>query len=333
MFASSRPKRRKIVLLSMLILLVAGVGVGIVQRQSLLARYYTYRLERVPNEQRGEWIEKLVALGEPAVPCLLGCFQKDDQELCEATRSGLERLLADWGSKDARSATLANYYFDLHAGFSPAGQTAALQMLPEILATGVEAAARARTVVTAALKDRSAEQRYLGITVAIRPELNLLASVVPLLDDPDARVRRMAMRALGPLPTSQSGTENPVVDTDDLLRCLHDPDAEVRRLCEMYLTKNRGRSERDLRLSRLLTHPDPMKRLQLLVALPEEDDLDIGPWLNRLSKDSESAVRAGAVRAAAENRIDFADRLDQMRQSDTDGTVRKIAEHYRKMYR
>jgi hypothetical protein len=328
-----RHKRWKLLLLVGLGALALAGGIAFSQRGALRAWHYARQLERAPETERQAWVAKLVELGEPATPRLLGLLQKDDVNLCADARSGLEHLLASWGAADPRSVRLADRFFDVQPGFSQAGQVAALQMLPDLLATGVEAEAKARTIVSAALKDHSAEQRYVGITVAMRPKLNLLSEVVPLLDDPDARVRRMAMQVLGPLSESEAGTEKPLVESDELLRWLHDPDPEVRQLCEMYLTKSRGRSERDVRLGRMLTHPDPMKRLQLLVAVPEEEDINVGVWLQRLSKDPESAVRAGAVRVAYEQRIDFVDRLEQMMQSDPDGTVRRIAEHYRKRYR
>jgi hypothetical protein len=333
MLQAPQHRRWKILLLAILGTLALAGGAAFSQRGALWTWYYAHRLERAAEAEQPEWVEKLVGMGEPAVPRLLGLFQKDDANLCDAVRAGLEQLLSAWGPKDPRSGKLADRFFEMHPGFSQAGQIAALQMLPEILATGVEAEAKARTIVSASLKDRSAEQRHLGIIVAMRPKLNLLPAVVPLLDDPDPRVRRTAMKALGPPAESSAGAEKPLVETDELLRWLHDPDPEVRQLCEMYLTKSRGRSERDVRLGRMLTHPDPMKRLQLLLALPEEEDLNVGLWLQQLSKDVDSAVRAGALRVAAEQNIDFGDRMEQMMRNDPDGTVRKIAEHYRKMYR
>jgi hypothetical protein len=309
---------------------LAGAGIAFTQRQALEAWYLGARLERASDDQRGGWVDRLVALDEPAAPRLIACLQKENPSLCEAARSGLERLLSTWGPKDPRSARLAERLFEAHPNFSACGQIAALQMLPEILATGSEACSKARTIVASALKDRSPELRYLAIRVAACGEINMLPALVPLLDDADPRVRQMAMRALGPMPDENTA---PAIETDQLIRWLHDPDPEVRRLCEMYLTNNRGRSSRDIRLGRLLTHPDTLKKLQLLMDLPDEEDLDLGPWLRRLSRDQESAVRAAAIRVAAENHVNFADRLDQMIKTDDDGAVRQLAEHYRRAFR
>jgi len=330
---AATPRRSRKFLFITLSLGLLAVTAGVLQRHALQSWFYARQLQKADETARPRHLARLVAMGEPAVPRLIGCLQKDDAGVCESARSGLEQLLAAWSPRDPRSQQLAARFFEMQPTFSPAGQTAALQMLSDLLGTGAESVAKSRAVVGMAMKDRSAEQRYLAITVALRPELNMLAGVVPLLDDPDARIRRMAMRALGPVPESNGGMESPALDTDDLLRWLHDPDAEVRALCEEYLTRNRGCSPRDVYFGRLLTHPDAMKRLALLVPLTGEDDLDLGNWLKRLSKDADPSVRAAAARTAAENRVDFADRLDQMMRTDPDGTVRQLAEHYRKHYR
>lgn len=328
-----RRKRWKLVLMVILAMLALAGGAGFSQRNALETWYYAFRLQRAGVGERRQWADKLVAQGESAVPRLLACLQKDDAPLCDEARSALERLLVEWGPKDPRSGKLADRFFEMHPSFSPPGQIAALQILPDILAAGgIEAAAKARTIVSAALKDRAVEARYLGVLLANRGELNLLPNVVSLLDDPDARVRRAALLAVGPIREGVAGMEKPLVEADQLLRFLHDPDPEVRRLCEMMLIKSRGLSERVVNYGRQLTHPDPMQRLKLLLELADEENVDHRVWLQRLSEDPDSAVRAGAARVAAERQIDFAEQLDRMMQSDADGTVRKIAEYYRKRY-
>ena len=326
-----RRKRGKFLLLIVLAMLALTGGAAFSQKTALETWYFAYRLERASEPERQAWADKLVRMDEPAVPRLLGCLRKDDIHLCTTARDSLEKLLAAWGPNDPRSAEMADRFFDAHSTYSLAGQIAALQMLPELLDNnGVETAAKARLIVSTALKDKTAELRYLGIAVATRAELNLLSAVVPLMDDPEAKVRQAAMSVLGPLREGSAGAEQPLISQDELLRWLHDPDPEVRRICEMSLRGSRGRSERDVRFGRMLTDPDPMERLNLLLDLPDED-VDLAVWLKRLSEDPNSAVRAGAARVAVERRVDFADRLEQMTQTDPDGTVRKIAELYRKL--
>lgn len=328
-----RRKRWKFLFVVFLTMLALAGGAAFSQRTALQSWYYAYRLERAPETERQAWADKMVGMGEPAAPRLLGCFRKDDTGLCKIARIGLEKLLEEWGPKDERSKLLGDRFFEEHGSFSPVGQVAALQLLPDLLpAGGVEGEAKARIVVAAALKSHSSELRFQGIKLAARAELNLLPTLLPLLDDPEADVRGAAMLALGPIREGGAGAEKPLISDDDLLRFLHDPDPEVRRICEMSL-RSRGLRERDVRLGKMLVNPDPMDRLQLLIDLPGEEEIGLARWLQRLSNDPDSAVRAGAARVAAERHVDFAERLEQMMREDPDSTVRKIAEHYRKLYR
>src|SRR5262249_52019682 len=115
---------------------------------------------------------------------------------------------------------------------------------------------------------------------------------------------------------------------DELLRSLHDPDPDVRRLCEATL-RSRGLQEEQLRRGRLLTDPRPAVRLQVLDGLCRAPDLEPGVWLRHLSHDPEPAVRAAAVRAAAEQTlVDLSDRIEQMARDDPSDTVRQMARHY-----
>ena len=92
--------------------------------------------------------------------------------------------------------------------------------------------------------------------------------------------------------------EREAVHDDQLLPCLHDPDAEVRRLCEQTLIA-RGLRREYLELGRLLTDPHPGKRLQVLERLDESTELDPGLWLRRLSHDTSPSIRVAAIRAMA----------------------------------
>jgi hypothetical protein len=150
--------------------------------------------------------------------------------------------------------------------------------------------------------------------------------VAPLLDDPAAEVRRAAMLAVGPAPEGA----HPVVGDEELFRWLHDPDLEVRNLCEAALA-TRGLDEVQVQLARQLTSPDAADRLRLLVDLQRAGDAvkDPGPWLERLSRDPDPAVRLGAARVAFERRLVFAGWLDRMAEADPDPTVRRWAGYYR----
>ena len=109
---------------------------------------------------------------------------------------------------------------------------------------------------------------------------------------------------------------------------LHDPDPEVRTLCEEAL-RSRGLQEEHVKLGRLMTDSRPAVRLQVLARLYRVHDLEPSIWLRHLSHDPAPAVRAAAVRAAAEQKgTGLADRLEQMAQNDPCPSVRQLAQYY-----
>ena len=176
-----------------------------------------------------------------------------------------------------------------------------------------------REVAKACLRDQSVTTRTGAIRLCMRPELDLLECVVPLLRDPEPAIRRCALLAVGMSQTA--------INTDDLLPWLHDPDAGVRRLCEEAL-RGRGLDDGHLRLARLMTNGRPGARLGVLELLKHANDLEPGLWLRRLSHDPSPAVRAAAVRAACEQTAGLTDRLQQMSQNDPSPTVRQLAQYY-----
>ena len=319
-----KPKRWKKFALVCLALLAVTGGVAWWQRTALEAWYLAHRLERATDEERPAWANKLADLGTAGIHRLLGCLSKEDAGLCDAARSALVRMVQTAPAE--RALDLAKRLCEMRPSFSAAGQVAALELVPPLLATGPDAVGIVEPLITGGLQSPAPEQRVAAIACALRPEAHLLEAVVPLLGDESPEVRRAALLAVGPLG---DGAE-PLVATDALLRWLHDPDAEVRRLCELAL-HSRGLGERDVHLARQLTHPEPVERLQLLVQLPRDEDFALAGWVERLCNDPDSAVRAGAARLAAERRLDFADRLEQMSRSDPDRTVRRIAAHYRRL--
>jgi hypothetical protein len=119
-----------------------------------------------------------------------------------------------------------------------------------------------------------------------------------------------------------------LIADDDLLRWLHDDDAEVRRLTETAL-RSRGLRPRDIKLGRLLTDPRPAARLELLLLLRDDGELNLSAWLRRLSEDPAPAVRAAAARLADDQQVfQLAERLAQMTKTDPDLTVRQAAAYH-----
>jgi HEAT repeat protein len=178
-----------------------------------------------------------------------------------------------------------------------------------------------RELVQACLHDGASHNQVRAVQLARRAGIHLLDQVVPLLRDPAPEVRRAALLAVGDAPAA--------VTTDDLLQWLHDPDAEVRRLCEEALRLARHLPEKHLRLGRLLTDPRAEVRLEVLECLHRDPDLEPGIWLRRLSHDPAAAVRAAAVREVARQSLpSLAGRLEQMSQNDPSPTVRQLARYY-----
>jgi hypothetical protein len=177
-----------------------------------------------------------------------------------------------------------------------------------------------RTLARASLTDSMEANRLLAVQLAQRPELRLLAEIVPLLRDNSAAVRRAALLALGPAPE--------IIGDDHLLYWLTDPDADVRQLCEIAL-RGRGLQENHIRLARLIADRRPATRLQVIDNLRKAPDLDPGAWLRRLSHDPVPAVRAAAVRAASNQaQTGLVDRIEQMAQNDPSPTVQQVARYY-----
>jgi hypothetical protein len=151
---------------------------------------------------------------------------------------------------------------------------------------------------------------------------------IQLLADPAAEVRAAALVA-----TAMPGDGAPLVSDEDLFRWLHDPDDGVRTICRDALV-NRDRTEVEIALGRRLTNPDPRERLMLLIDLRYGNELaDPEPWLERLSRDIEPAVRAGAARVAVEirgdQRLSSPAWVDRVADTDPDPTVRRVAAYFR----
>jgi HEAT repeat protein len=175
-------------------------------------------------------------------------------------------------------------------------------------------------IIRAGLRDQDPAIRLEALRLTDRPRINLVDQAALLLRDPIPEIRRAAMLTLGCQPS--------ILATDDLLVWLHDPDPEVRHLCEMAL-QGRGLRDEYIELGRFLTDEKARNRLQILDYLRRHADLEPGVWLRRLTHDPVPAVRAAALRAAADQQFtDLTDRMEQMVQNDPSPTVRQVAQFY-----
>jgi hypothetical protein len=346
--------------LLMLVLLVSG-GVAWLERRELLARYYVYHLSRANDDAtRTVWVDRIAGLRTDALPLLVKCLARDNARACGNAQVALRALTEGWEAHDPKREALANRLAELFPHLSAPGQRCALELemsltRPNEAATSKaavkvlsdagrvldaevrkhalalteavvgqsprpEALEACRELIRACLRDEEADNRLHAIHLASQPGFNMLEQVVGLLGDPRPEVRRTALLAVGPVPE--------VIATDDLLQWLHDPDANVRRVCEGAL-RGRGLHDQQIKLGRLISAADAQTRLQVLPCLRQTAGLEPTVWLRRLSHDSVPAVRAAAVRAAAEfPQIDLADRLEQIVQNDPSPTVRQLAHYY-----
>src|SRR5262249_4854087 len=146
--------------------------------------------------------------------------------------------------------------------------------------------------------------------------------------------RRAAVDTVGP--------PDKAVPDEALLPCLHDPDPEVRRMCEEALTELRGLKPIHLKLGRLLTDPHFLVRIRVLDELRElqlrEEEQNVKTPLApavcmcRLSHAPMPSVRAAAAWAMArQGRDDCARRLGEMSRDDPSPTVCYLAGYYLKL--
>jgi hypothetical protein len=308
-------------------LAVVGVGLlgaaagGWLCRDGLTARYYVHQLLRAADADCPDWVGQAGSWGGGVPDLLVDCLAKDDAPACCRAAAALAHLTSDWPAGDPRPAALARQLAERFGRFSGEGQQAALNCGATLAERGeADVTAACAVLVRAGLHSTDTATRLRAAVLALRPQVGLAELLVPLLNDPDAALRRAALLAVGP--------SRDLIADDDLLRWLHDPDQDARRLCETAL-RSRGLRTADLRLGRLLTDPRPSARLELLALLRDDPEVDLGVWLRRLSQDESAAVRAAAARLAGEQQVvAMADRLAQMSQSDPDLTVRPIAGYH-----
>lgn len=359
------PSRKKLLVLLLGGGLVILAGVGWLERTPLLVYYAVHRLRTAEARERQPWVDKVAGLDVAALPQLVECLRRNEPQACASVRAALQEMVRRWDQDDSRRVRLAEQLVERFAEMSEEGALLALetqenlfcgsvttssgpdllpavaQMIARSVATGntnvhsralglaakcVQAKPQpelihaCRKITLRCLTDQAQRNRIEAIRFAARPEIGSLEAVVPLLNDPVPEVRRAAILALGPAPAA--------LNTDDLLAWLHDTDSGVRSLCETAL-RGRGLATEHIKLGRLMTDRRPEIRLQVIEQLRRVSDLEPGVWLRRLSHDPAPAVRAAAVRAAAEQAVpSLKDRLEQMAQNDPCASIRQLAQYY-----
>lgn len=280
-------------------------------------------------EERARWAEALTAYGEPGASKLADAVRGGDEPTRAAAAAALAKHLDAVPDNDAGAAVTSAAVLDAFPDAPEAGKRALLALLPSVLKrTGPAFAPRCRAAVADGLKAAEPETRLAAARLAIHPDIKLRAELVPLLAAPEAEVRGAALFGAAAAVDGEF-----LLSDEELFRWLHDADAGVRKICRDALVA-RERSEGEIALGRRLTHPDPTERLKLLLDLRYDDEVtDAEPWLERLSRDPEPAVRAGAARvatevAAARNQSSPA-WVARVADADAHPTVRFVAGHFR----
>lgn len=318
--------KRRIALIVLIVFGAAGALAG-ARWKNLSARYAAFRFERAPSEEAKQAAaSELVRLGEPGLPHLQTVLRSDDAQRCAAVAAAIVDIIRDLPANDPQFSSMTKPHLVGFPEYSPAGQEAILPLVAEFTRAGdPESLQQCRELVRIGLKHPSAESRVRAISLAMRPELDQKADVVGCLSAKEAEVRRAAMLAVGPM-----GAGSAAIGDEDLFPWLHDGDAQVQMLCEAALT-TRGLEPEQIAAARKLSSADLAERLNLLIDLRwnREAIRDPGPWLERLSRDADPAVRAGAARVACECQLAFAGWLDRLAKDDPDGTVRQIVRFHR----
>jgi hypothetical protein len=276
--------------------------------------------------------DRLAALGDPGLSRLVGFVRGGDEPCRTASAAALDRFLAGLPDGEQRAVTVAGQLLDAFPSCEAGGQRAILELLPAILKkTGNTFAVRCRAAVAAGLKMPDTAARVLAVRIALHPDVKMRSDLVPLLSAPEAEVRRAALFAVASVTDGDQ-----IIGDEELFRWLHDPDAGVRAVCRDALVC-RDRSEIEIGLGRRLADPDPLERLKLLLDLRYDDDVaDPEPWLERLSRDPEPAVRAGAARVAVEvttsRHQSCPGWVARVADADPDATVRRIATFFHRQF-
>jgi HEAT repeat protein len=322
---------RKRKLLVGLLSVVVGVSVWVGLNLSVLrAKYATQRLiSAKTDEERAQWADQLVNYGTPGFDQLVAVVKSGEEAPRVAAFNTLNRHLDSLPNEDARAIAISGTIVDAFASSSDSGKRVILQLMPVMLKrTGSFHADQCRAIVAEGLKLSDLETRLAAVRLAIHPEIRLNTELMPLLESREPELRGATLFAVAVAIEGE-----PVLRDEELFRWLHDPDPNVRKVCHDALV-GRDRSDVEITLGRRFTHPDARERLKLLLDLRYDDDVaDPEPWLERLSRDPEPAVRAGAARVMVElanaRKMPCPVWVTRVADVDAHPTVRFIANYYR----
>lgn len=315
-----------------LVLVLAGIGFWAGKNFSLLkTQYAAYQFRSATtDEERTQAADQLTALGSPGLAKLVEFIRSGDGSSRTAATGAVDRYLTALPDGDQRAVLVAGQVLDAFPQSDDAGRRAVLGLLSNILKrTGKTYAAKSREAIAVGLKMPDPESRILSIHLALHPDVKMRPELLQLLGDPEPKVRGAALFAVASVTDGES-----VITDEELFHWLHDPDEGVRKVCYDALV-SRDRSDTEINLARRLSNPDPGERLKLIFDLRYEDDvLDPEPWLERLSRDREPAIRVGATRVVlevmADRKLSCPGWVARVTDADPDPTVRRVAAYFRK---
>jgi hypothetical protein len=360
---------KRTVLVCLLLILVVGAGLGWLERVPMQTWFYLRGLARADEADLALWVGRVGGLDSAAIPGLVDLLAQDDPRACTNAEAALALLSDRWNADDARHVDLSRRLIEGFSRFSGSGQRSALKLAaswlnarggssaasPETrraVAHLLEEAARTagsegraaalelankflgetpdperlgpcRELAQSCFQDSDTENRIRAVQLAMRSGMDLQKPLVALLNDPAPEVRRLVLPAVG--------SSKNAMETEDLLRWLHDSDGEVRRLCELALRRSRGLSQEEIHLGKLISDSSARVRLQVLNYLGSRRDSGLypGAWLRHLSHDAAPEVRFAVIRAIKDQDVgELNDRIDQMARNDPSPTVCDFAQRY-----
>jgi len=305
-----------------------GVPVGglcTVFRDSLSAKLAVHRFHtHTDSAARVAQAVQLLELGEAGIPKFVALWSGADAK----DAADLSLAWSEWAAAAPpadRTDSVCEAMLDRIPQMSDAGKAELLNRLETLLAApGDVMAERCRVLVTFGFA-AAPESKAVAVRWASHPKIGLRKEAAALLHDPSAEVRLHVVMAVAHATDDRAA----VVTPEELFPMLHDADADVRNACTTAL-RTHGLTLTQVSLARQLTHPDAAERLLLLNDMADANLVtDPGPWLERMSKDADPAVRLGAARTAAELNVKSASWMAELAANDPDPLVRRWSAYYR----
>lgn len=304
---------------------VVGGGAGFVLRDTLAAKLAVHRFHsRTEPAERTAQAVALLTLGDVGLQKFVALWEDADEERANLLSAAWSEWAASSPPAEA-TAKLADAMLERRSRFGEPGQVKLLEHVEALLAAPrTDCAEQLRALVTFGFTS-TPNGKAAAVRWASHPKIQLRKEAAALLHDPSPLVRLHVMMSVAQTTDERES----VLSAEELFPSLHDADAEVREWCTTAL-RTQGLSLTQISLARQLVHPDPSERLLLLNDMADAELVkDPGPWLERLSRDSDPAVRLGAARAASELNVKSVPWMNQLAASDPDPLVRRWAAYYR----